>query len=55
MWIDDRNPEFIVVYQHLPSDPFVKTMHWDTEYQGWVLNRMPESYKVIKGVITITK
>ena len=39
MWIDDRNPDVIVVYQHQPSDFFVKKMYWDTERQGWVLER----------------
>ena len=39
MWIDDRNPDFIVVYQHQPTDHFVKKMYWDTERQGWVLER----------------
>ena len=39
MWIDDRNPDLIVVYQHRPTDVFVKSMYWDAERQGWVLER----------------
>ena len=39
MWIDDRNPDFIVVYQLQPNDLLVKKMHWDAERRAWVLDR----------------